>query len=700
MQSKTIFSSLLCLTLLNCALFAENNATKKADKPNLADGGGALSYIKTYELGAVEITAPQEVDFNPSINIISSKNIQESNSRNVAQAVRMSPGVMMSEINDRSARGEPSIGIRAYSGMQVGLYLDGIPIMSIYDRQTDFSQYIMQDISSIQISKAFTSPIYGMSALGGAINIVSSKPLKEFELNLSQRLIFGRHRSPDEIRQNFGIGSNQGNYYFKASISNTQRSTYPLSSDYKGTAVQPKGDKINAYYRNKTAKLSFGILPNENHEYSLNYIYQRGEKGGFISSSGGNWWEWPHYDKQTVYLLGNSYFTPNISFNTRLYYDNFKNTLHSFKGTTTSPTRPSNELRFASNYDDDTYGAILMLEFDLASRTNLKIGTNLKQDKHLSTDANDVIEDNLKELISSEFIQFAQGFGDFRFVIAASYDRLDTLKAAASQTTFNKDYLHSFSLQGIAYYDFAEGNSLHFNVGKKENLPTLKERYTTYWGRYLPNPNLKPESAVNYELGYDLSLEKTAFSASLFFNDMSDMLVSQTLTGTSAVCNEPDNNKCYKFLNANTGYTYGGEVSVEQGFLDENVLIIGANYSYIQKKAKGFSDDKLEYGDKITNYPNHMFNAKIAYKPIKKLEFIALSSFESARYYAGDNDYLKNNNYFTLDLSVNYELGKGLSVDAGVLNLTDRDNYINDGAWDKANHLAGRRWFAGFNYIY
>lgn len=48
--------------------------------------------------------------------------------------------------------------------------------------------------------------------------------------------------------------SNVGKFYFQADISHIDRSTYPLSSDFKPTIIQPKGDKINAYYRNKTAK--------------------------------------------------------------------------------------------------------------------------------------------------------------------------------------------------------------------------------------------------------------------------------------------------------------------------------------------------------------------------------------------------------------------------------------------------------------
>lgn len=111
-------------------------------------------------------------------------------------------------------------------------------------------------------------------------------------------------------------------------------------------------------------------------------------------------------------------------------------------------------------------------------------------------------------------------------------------------------------------------------------------------------------------------------------------------------------------------------------------------------EAYGSSD-----GKKILDYPNHIANAKIIIKPINSLKFIVLSTLESARYYEdGNGGYDKGANYFTLDLSANYELGKGLSVNAGVLNLTDRDNF--SGVTGQSYHFAGRQWFAGFEYKY
>lgn len=660
-------------------------------------GGGALTHsfsnsadkITTYELGAVEITAPQSVDYNPSVSTINSKNIKDTGSDNIAQAIRFSSGTLFNEATAR--RGEPAINIRGYDGTKIGLFLDGIPMMSIYDKQTDFGQYVTQGIANIQISKGFTSPVYGINSLGGAINLVSSKPEKEFEFSLRNKFISG-----NEIQSGTSIGTNQGLYYFQVDYSYTDRDTYPLSTRYSGTAVQPKGDKINSFYTNQTLKLKAGIQPNENHEYSLNYINQKGRKGGLIGSQGGAYWKWPHYDKDTVYLLGNSYFTPDLSLNTRLYYDTFYNELDML-GRYNANNQLSPQPLGTSIYDDNTFGGILTLSYDIMQSSNLKFGVNMKRDHHQETFNDD---SDLTELTTSIFAQYAQSFGMFRFVLAGSYDRADMLDVYVRanngiENTDKTSLKGDFSVQGIFYLDITDGQSAHINVGKKQNMPTLANRYSSRFGRYIQNPNLKVESAMNYEVGYDLNLANTTFTIAGFYNDITNMLAERQVAGD---CTEKQNSGlCLQNYNASQGYTYGGEVGVEQGLL-ANMLVLGANYSYIHKKAKGSSSDNVAAGTKITDYPNHMFNASVKIKPSQKLEFVGLSTLESARYYTSGSEYVRNNNYFSLDFSVNYELEKGFVANAGVMNLTDRDNYV---IWSSSeSHLAGRRWFAGFDYKY
>lgn len=147
MQSKFTFS-LLCVGLAVGSLLAvDNNETK------------------TYELGAVEITAVSAVDANPTVTTIKAKDIKDVGAKSVGEAIRRSAGVYF---QDPTSQGDTrEIHIRGFNSGRHGLFLDGIPVMNVYDRVTDYNQFSTQGVSSIQISKGFTSPAYGASIMGG-----------------------------------------------------------------------------------------------------------------------------------------------------------------------------------------------------------------------------------------------------------------------------------------------------------------------------------------------------------------------------------------------------------------------------------------------------------------------------------------------------------------------------------------------------
>ena len=202
---------------------------------------------------------------------------------NLADAIRRAPGIYIQEFTGRQTQ----VYIRGYNSDQIGYYIDGIPMNVIFnDGTNDMDFFHTQSFSGVQISKGFTSPLYSQS-LGGAINMVTAKPQKELEIHLYQKHYYGRGSgaSPQQIDQGIGIGTNQGKYYFQAEVSRVYRRTFPLSQNYTGTAESEVGIKPGVKYENEWVRLTAGWLPNENHEYSLNYIRQYSSKTSMATST-------------------------------------------------------------------------------------------------------------------------------------------------------------------------------------------------------------------------------------------------------------------------------------------------------------------------------------------------------------------------------------------------------------------------------
>ena len=720
-----------------------------------------LDDIKTYELGAVEITGAYEVDARPETTSVSAKEIKDSGAQNLGQALRQTPGVLFRE--GTGSGNTQEIYIRGYSSNQIGVYLDGIPMMSIYGGGGDYGQFATAGLAGVEVSKSFVDSSFGANSLGGAVNMISARPEKEFEFSLYGTYVGSGAKKGVETRQGISIGTNQGKYYISVDYAKTKRDTYAFSKDYAQRDINTgldgfdiaRGFAYNGHYENETLKLKFGVQPNENHEYSLNYILSKGGKGGMLDLGNGStsyaaYTDYPAKDTQTIYLLGTTFFTENLNLDSKAFYQKFGDRQASIDSTIGMQSHYR-----GTRYDDTMYGTILTFNYHFLEKSKLQFGANAKYSEHISLNTLTPSDGNypccrfdetasVGELSSSLFAQYSQGIGKFRFILGASLDRMDTTHSRifvpATSTGSNRVYQtnrysigSNYTLQGVLYYDFLQGHSVHINIGKKYRMPTLRERFSTEDYDFAPNPNLKPEGAINYEVGYDLSLPSTNLSIAVYYNDLTNIFDSGGTFKTNENCSYPDaQGYCLMIGNIPRGYSYGGEVAINQGFFKDNALTIGGSYSYIEKVAKNTPQYtgivELASNRKITQYPNHIAQGKITIKPTQKLEFIGLATYESAPLYAirlldrQNNEVgydfvrFRDNEFVNFDIKANYEVFKGLTMSAGIYNLTDRDNYVakygdtrHYGSADANGirrktmyeyHFAGRRYFVGVEYQY
>lgn len=670
-----------------------NDSTNDSIESNADSTAPKLSTV--YDLGRIERTIATSPDSNTTISIVTSEDIANNGAQNVAEALRHTQGVFMQPAS--GSRGEPTIGIRGYSTIHIGLFVDGIPVHSIYDRQTDWAQFSSFGVSEISISKGYTSPLYGANTLGGSVNVITSKPLDKLEIYGGYSFI-----SNNEHRLKAQVGSNLGQWYFQVGYDFTNRDSLNLSHNFKPTAIQPNTKMRNSYYQNHTLRAKVGFEPNENHEYSLNLIYQKGKKGGGVgASSGGRLWDWPQYDKVTLYLLGNSRFNDMVSLNSKLYYDSFYNELIG-RGSVQANGNLGTNGAFGSIYNDYSLGIIETLDFIFGDNIDFKVGVNLRNDNHNARDPQKTTYDDTKlnDFTTSIFAEYAQKINDwFRFSLNGSYDRNDILKAIDSNTKTEKVKLQGWTLQGILYFDINDYWTIYLNAGKKSKIPTLKDRYSTTWGNRVPNPNIAPESAINYEIGTTFEWESTKFSAAVFYNDIREMLISVSATGCISGTN------CYKLENAKEGYSYGVEVGINQGFWEDKINL-GLNYTYTERKTTNSKGSSYGVdGSRILDYPNHILNFSFMTTPVKFFDIIAYLTYQSPQWYGiggsrntPNTSYGKNGHIWLVDLKVNLrpiESVPDFQLSLGAYNLFDKNYY-----YGSDYYQAGRRILLGVEYKY
>lgn len=639
---------------------------------------------RIYDLGRIEQVSKSSPGANTTVSTITEADISKTMSNDVAQALRYTPGVFYAPAGygQGAQRGEPGIQIRGFGRTSIGLFLDGVPVHSIYDNNTDFAQFNTFGISEIAVSKGYTSPLYGMNTLGGAINVITSKPKDKLE-------VMGRvgFVSNNEKQIALSVGSNMGKYYMQASYAFTDRDSLNFSRNFTETINEPDRDKKrNSYYKNHTMRAKVGYQADENNEYSLNFIYQKGEKGGLVNvNSAGPVWDWPNYDKITAYYLGQTQISDKLSLNSKVYYDSFYNDLRMVRRGNGSAWGDR------SVYDDYSIGGIFTLGYDFDADKRFNMGVNLRNDNHKNNDygANSEAAGSTKlsDFSTSIFAEYAQRLNSiFRFALNGSYDRNDVLSVSiADEPNAGKPVQQGWTLQGIMYANAGDYSTFHLTIGKKSKLINLRNRYSTIWGSTVRNPNLQPESGINYEVGYDLDYQSTKFTLAAFYNDMNNMFGTKQVDGS--LCSNPTTQNgvtyCSQYVNIAQGYSYGSEVSFQQGLFDER-LSFGANYTFTKRVAES-GETRAQLG-----YPSHIVNGNITLAPLKQFDISALATYQDKMWITQST---QNKDIFLVDIKANYRPIDSLQLSVGAYNLLDRNYYYYAGYYQ-----AGRRIYASIEY--
>lgn len=317
-------------------------------------------------------------------NTVNASEISKFNRNEVSTALNTLAGVTMGNVGPRN---ESVVHIRGFDLRQVPVFLDGIPIYVPYDGYVDMGRFTTFDLAQINVSKGFSSMTYGANAMGGAINLVSSKPVKKFELHAKVGLFSG-----NGFLWNINTGAKSDKFFYQIDVSQIKQDYYPMSKDFTAVENENGDHRENAYRDDKKFSAKFGYTPNETDQYVLVYSIQNGKKGtppyvGSDEDIKARFWQWPKWNKQSLYFLSDHTIGSKHKLKSRLYYDTFVNELFSYDDPTySSMTRP---YTFKSYYDDYTLGGNIEFESHHIKNNTLKLAVQFKRDVHRENDQNE-----------------------------------------------------------------------------------------------------------------------------------------------------------------------------------------------------------------------------------------------------------------------------------------------------------------------
>lgn len=648
---------------------------------NLLASGLSQAADPVFELGTIQVTAkkPQvgEVGEEQVASVVSREEMKTFNRNNVADAVNLLSGVTVSN----NSRNEKIIYLRGYDVRQAPLFIDGIPVYVPYDGYVDFNRFTTADLSAIQVVKGFSSVAYGPNALGGAINLISRKPRAALEGDFN--IGFG---SGNERHTSANVGTNQGMWYFQAGVSYSDADYFRMSSDYKPTSTENGGRRENAYYQDSKVSFKFGLTPNSTDEYAISYIKQDGEKGQPPSTdpTAARYWKWPYWNKESLYFVSKTALTQHEAMKVRLYVDKFENEVDTYTNSSYSVLKTSGSGSVSTGqsiYNDKTQGGSLEFETTRIPLNTLRLIGHYKQDKHEETDATSLLntsyQDTLASLSAEDNIQLGEkwllslGFAHHELRPDNVFSRGNAYSLPAKQTANNG--------QAGLFYDLTPNTRFYATVAQKTRLPTLKDRYSARLNTYIENPGLQAEQSVNYEIGYQGSPWQGAKAeAAIFYSDIDDKIQTVYKTGTSSCTASA---RC-QMQNVGQVHSSGFELGLRSPVT--SWLDLGGNFTYLDMENVSSPNTKL------TDVPREKATFYALIRPFGQLEIVPFIESESARWASNT---VRVGAHTTLNLKAAYKPMKGLTLEAGVNNLTDQNYALADGFPNP-----GRMWFSNLNY--
>lgn len=625
-----------------------------------------------FDLGTIEVNANQPL---PALGTttIDAQTMRDENRETVTEALDRLPGITSNNVGRRS---EQMVFVRGFDLRQVPVFIDGIPVYIPYDGYVDLGRFTTYDLAEINVSKSFSSVLYGPNALGGAINLVSRKPTEKLEGEIGAGYNVGDRSGSDGKRTWLNLGTNQGTWYAQLSTSYRQQDSFSLSDDFDPTDDQDAGLRNNADRKDTKVNIKLGLTPNATDEYAIGYVKQDGEKNtppyaGDDPDFRVRYWQWPYWDKESVYFISNTTIGDDSYIKTRLYHDSFENLLSSFDDDTyTTQNRP---YAFNSLYDDETYGASVEVGKTFG-RHDLKLAAHYKFDEHNENDLGEPVR-TFQDKTTSLAIEDTIHLTDKQYLVAGiSFDRRRSEQADDVETgqPFDTNDADSWNPQIGYFIDIDERNEARLTLSKKSRFPTIKDRYSYRFGSALPNPGLDAEESRTIETGWVHKVgTKARFEAAVFYSDIEDLI--QEVSVTSNI---------FQFQNV-------GEVTAKGMELSSNFWLgdweFGGHYSYLDRDNKS-SDLKL------TDVPRHKLFMHATWQITQPLSVSATGQFESERYTTTDGE--RRADSFTIaGLRASYSFDKGVTAKLGIENLFD-ENY----GYQEGFPEPGRTYYANLSY--
>ncbi len=528
-------------------------------------------------------------DQTVSIEVMKPKIIEDRNTRNIATILDLTPGVT---ILDEEPQIRGGSGFTYGVGSKVGVFVDGMPIVSADAGKPDWSFIPIENIRQIEVIKGAASVLSGSSSLSGAIYVRMKYPGLKPHTYVST--YFGTYTAPNKIAEKWwsglapitGIAFSHSRRLGDGHTDLVVGGTVSYDHNYQGPSkvIPPIVDSSGITDKdmaNRLIRFNFNIRRRSKKTEGLNF----GINGNFMKQKKASVMAWlddtsGFYRGYPGAILINDHFI--------FYLDPFIN-YYSRNGAKHAFISRIMYSHSKANLDQSNRWMVIYNKYEF--RKQFKKAGNI-----------DLISGVVSDYNRSVANMYAGSGSDTNYLWNLSwYTEVEKKYGNVANLSFGVRFEY-FNLNGkIKKFKpiFRFGSSFHVgkatylraSIGMGYRFPTIAERYIrTKFGTFgvFDNPNLKPESSWNAEIGVKkaIKLKKfrgyadVAFFYQEYKNTVEYLFGFWDSTYTFAYAG-------FKFVNTGPSRVTGVDISLtgKAIFSKHVVLNVMAGYTYVRPVA-------------------------------------------------------------------------------------------------------------------
>ncbi|KMV36398.1 ligand-gated channel protein [Franconibacter pulveris] len=642
----------------------------------------ASPYLFGAEQDEMVVTATgfaQKIQNAPaSISVISKQQIEDKAYRDVTDALRDVPGVVVT-----GGASSSDISIRGMASQYTLFLVDGKRISTRSTRPNSDNSGIeqgwlppLESIERIEVIRGPMSSLYGSDAMGGVINVITKKVsnTKSWTGSVHGDATFQENRDSGDLYQTNAYASG------------------PLIDGLLGVKVsglfsRRQEDRIvNGYneQRMRNGAVTLNVTPDDKNDFDLDIARELQDRNST-----------PGMSTEAEVCRGATC-TPNEKSETRYehttyalthhgYYDDFNSTSYIQQEISNNPER---EMK-AWNTTFNTQNQIFLGDHTLT------VGGQYRYEK---------LRDNGNQLEAAQGLSKLTRwswalFSEDEWAMTDSF----TLTAGLRMDK-DENYGTNWTPRGYGVWHLNDQWTLKGGVSAGYKAPELRQSSAS-WGQVtgggrldgiiVGNPDLKPEKSLSEEIAllWDNGDNLNA-GVTLFNTDFKDKITEVRRCNSSADPACQIGNHRYDFVSDRVNVDKANMRGVESTFGWEMVkdLNLTANYTFTESEQKSgqFS------GKPLNKMPKHMFNTTLDWQATPDVGFWSRLNLrgKSSEYLSRTAMAQGTPSYTQVDVGLRYHAAKDLLLTAGVYNVFDKQ--IDYATYDTI--LDGRRYTLGLTY--